>query len=449
MGGFAAVCSDAKANMSANAKRIALHGAGALAFGVWSWLALVSRGSVSLAMLFGAVGVAWALLGVAWWCAREMGAGSVLRAVWIWGVLFRAAGFFGEPLLEDDWARYLWDGRQFVVSGNPYATTPAEHFADKTVPEPFERILDEINNPDVRTIYAPVCEYAFALSHVIAPGRLWPWKLMLLAADLLTLGLLLRMVPPSHALLYAWCPLLIQETAFTAHPDSLWVYFLVAALHAFSKENHGRMAVCCGLALATKIFALLIVPFLLVRAAWKFRALALVVSSAAYLPFWLQGSTADFAGLRAMSGDWEFNSAVFAWLAHFTGSAAAKGITLAAFTIVWGMLLWRWIRVQEPAEELPRGDWIFGAFFLLSAVVNPWYLIALLPFVVLRPSLWGVGALAVVTLSYAHGLYASEPSLAPYELPGWVRPLELGLVTVLLFVGRRWFRLRSAPAKRN
>ena len=429
-------------------KRIVMHGAGALTLGVWSWLAFVSDGMVSLPMLFGAVGAAWTLLGVAW-CAREMAMGDVLRAVWIWGVLFRVAGFFGEPLLEDDWARYLWDGRQFVVSGNPYATAPAEHFAVTTVPEPFQRILDQINHPDVRTIYAPVCQYAFAVSHVIAPGKLWPWKLMLLAADLLTLGLLLRMVTPRHALLYAWCPLLIQETAFTAHPDSLWVFFLVAALHAFSKENHRRMAVCCGLAMATKIFALLIVPFLLVRAAWKYRILALAVFSAAYLPFWLQGSAADFAGLRAMSGDWEFNSTVFAWLAHFSGSDAAKRITLSAFTLIWGMLLWRWSRTQGPVNELPRGDWIFGFFFLLSAVVNPWYLLALLPFVALRPSLWGAGALAVVTLSYAHGLYASEPSLAPYQLPGWVRPLELGLVTVLLLVGRRWRLLGAVSAKRN
>ena len=123
-------------------KRIVLHGAGALTLGVWSWLAFVSDGMVSLPMLFGAVGAAWTLLGVAW-CAREMAMGDVLRAVWIWGVLFRVAGFFGEPLLEDDWARYLWDGRQFVVSGNPYATAPAEHFAVTTVPEPFQRVRTE------------------------------------------------------------------------------------------------------------------------------------------------------------------------------------------------------------------------------------------------------------------------------------------------------------------
>ena len=427
----------------------ALNAVGGIVLGLWNWLAFVSRGNVSLPILFGVVGAAWVSLGVAWWITREMSGARVLRAVWIWGVLFRLAGFFGEPLLEDDWARYAWDGRQMVVSGNPYATAPSDHFTDESVPEQFQRVLDEINNPDVPTIYAPICQYAFGLSHLIARGKLWPWKLIVLAADLLTLGLLLRLVPPRHALLYAWCPLLIQETAFTAHPDSLWVFILVAALHEFSMGRHRRMAVWCGLAMATKIFAVLIVPFLLVRAAWKDRCLTLAVLAVAYLPFWLQGSAADLAGLRAMSVDWEFNSTIFTWLGHFIGGTAAKAITLTIFSVIWAALFWRWCREDRLRCELPPGDWVFGLFFLLSAVVNPWYLLALLPFVVLRPSLWGVGALAVVTLSYAHGLYAGEPSLAAYELPGWVRPVELGLVIVLLLVGWGWRRLGTVTAERN
>ena len=430
-------------------RKATLHIAGALTLCVWSWLAFVSRGNVSVAMLFGAVGMAWALLGMAWWSSCELWTHEVKQALLIWGVCFRVAGFLGEPLLEDDWARYLWDGRQMIVSGNPYATSPAEHFADKTVPEPFQRVLNEINNPDVPTVYAPVCEYAFAISHLIAPGKLWPWKLIVLTADLLTLAMLLRLVPARHALLYAWCPLLIQETAFTAHPESLWIAFVVVAMHDYQRYRYRRMAICCGLALATKIFAVLIVPFLLVRVAWKDRFVALGVFAAAYVPFCLQGSAADFAGFRAMSADWEFNSTVFASLAHFIGGGWAKAITLTAFAIVWGLLLWRWGRAMWSPTEYPRGDWVFGAFFLLSAVVNPWYLLALLPFMALHPSAWGVGALAVVTLSYAHGLSASESSLTVNELPGWVRPFELGVVAVLLLAEWHRRRLGAVTAKGN
>jgi hypothetical protein len=427
-----------------------LHLTGALSGAVWAWLAWASHGTETLAMLFGAVGAAWVLLGFAWFCAGAADAKAILRAIWIWGVLFRVAGFFGEPLLEDDWARYLWDGRQLIASGNPYATAPADHFADDNVSEPFRRVLDEINNPDAPTIYGPVCQFAFALSHLIAPAQLWPLKLLLLAADLLTLALLLRLAPPRHVLLYAWCPLLIQETAFSAHPDSLWVFFMVAALHALTMKRPVRLAICCGLALATKFFAVIIVPFLLVCVVWKHRLLALLVVITAYLPFWLQGSVGDFAGLARMAGDWEFNATIYAWLARWLGTSMAKVITLTAFTAIWLAMFWRWARSScgeaPQLRPLPRGDVIFGVFFLLSPVVNPWYLLALLPFVVLQPSAWGVSALVVVTLGYAHGLNMSKPSLAAYEQPGWVPFSEFCVVALLLVAlvfGRRR-RLRSA-----
>ena len=430
-------------------RRAGLHIAGGLSAAVWVWFAVASHGAQTLAMLFSAMAATWALLGVAWWCARDVDAKCVARVLWIGAVVFRVAGFFGEPVMEDDWARYLWDGRMLATTGNPYASTPAQHFSDESVPEPFRRVLDEINNPDVPTIYAPVCEYAFALSHFIAPAKLWPWKLMLLAADLATLALLLRLTSSRHALLYAWCPLLIQETAFTAHPDSLWVFFLVAALHAFSKAKPARMAVCCGLALATKIFAAVIIPFLLVRVAWKHRALAVIVAAAAYLPFWLQGSAADLAGLRAMAGDWEFNSTIHALLAHFLDAKVARVICLVIFCTVWLALFLRWLRDDGAARRMPPGDTLFGALFLLSAVVNPWYLLALLPFFALRPAAWCAGALAVVTLSYAHGLNMNEPSLAAYAQPDWVRPVELGSVLVLLLVGRRNRSLVPAEGDRD
>jgi len=42
--------------------------------------------------------------------------------------LFRAIGFFAFPVLEDDIYRYLWDGRQTVVNGNPYLQAPSDFF---------------------------------------------------------------------------------------------------------------------------------------------------------------------------------------------------------------------------------------------------------------------------------------------------------------------------------
>jgi hypothetical protein len=76
---------------------------------------------------------------------------------------------------------------------------------------------------------------------------------------------------------------------------------------------------------------------------------------------------------------------------------------------------------------------------LLSTTVNPWYLLWLLPFLALRPSLPGLVALAAVTLSYVTGLNLGDPALGNFEHPVWLRPLEYGLVAAALLLGRHAF----------
>ena len=133
----------------------------------------------------------------------------------------RSAGLFGFPLFEDDYFRYLWDGYRFAEVGTPYGWAPAASFADAEVPQVFQRILDQVNYPDIPTIYGPVAEFSFLLAYLVAPGSLVPLQLILIGVDILLIRLLLTAAPPRFVLLYAWCPLVIKEIAFTAHPDGL------------------------------------------------------------------------------------------------------------------------------------------------------------------------------------------------------------------------------------
>ena len=372
------------------------------------------------------------------------------QAIWFWAVLFRCAGFFATPVLEDDWFRCLWDGRMLALTGNPYASAPIASFGDPTVPEPFQRILDQVNHPDVPTIYGPVCQYAFAASYAVAPGQLWPWKLLLLAADLLALGMLRRLGGGWKPMLFfAWCPLLILETAFNAHPEMLAVAFFVGAVAA----RRPRMtAVLCAGAVGAKIFAILLVPLILWtqprRAWWIFgTALALL-----YAPFWLQGSAADLAGLRTMAAQWEFNSSAFALLSGAISDPVARSVCAVAFITIWLGLVWRWALGGATADRSPTAllrtaGVIFGSFLLLSPTVNPWYLLWLLPGVALAPSCAGVVALAAVSLSYATGLNLPDPALRNFELAGWVRPVEYGAIGLALLADFRRFTARAATAR--
>src|SRR5688500_12583685 len=108
------------------------HLSGLLALGAFVWLAVRSRSApaVDLTTLFGVTATVWAAIAVAWFAANHLTSRRLITALWLWAFLFRVAGFFANPVLEDDWARYLWDGREFARTGNPYQTVPAEHFAD-------------------------------------------------------------------------------------------------------------------------------------------------------------------------------------------------------------------------------------------------------------------------------------------------------------------------------
>jgi hypothetical protein len=152
---------------------------------------------------------------------------------------------------------------------------------------------------------------------------------------------------------------------------------------------------------------------------------------------------------------WEFNSTGYAVLKVALGEGGARLVSAA---LLAGLMFWcfrNWISPVSrsalqgsdvPSPVLPRGDWIFGAFFFLSPVVNPWYLLWFLPFVVLRPTAAGVTALIAVSLAYAHGLNLGDESLGAYGHPAWVRPVEI--TAVLLALG--WdLRRRLTHLKRN
>jgi hypothetical protein len=169
-----------------------------------------------------------------------------------------------------------------------------------------------------------------------------------------------------------------------------------------------------------------------------------------YAPFWLQGSSADLAGLRAFLGAWEFNSSLVALVKLATNFQVAKTVCTLLFVAFYTIWFWRIVQNQPVTLDVAalRGDAIFGVFLLCSAVVNPWYALWLLPFVAFRPTITGLTALAAVSLSYLTGGNLAWRELGPFDHPKWVRPLEYGwILAAALFEWRR--NLLAAKAERN
>ena len=362
---------------------------------------------------------------------------------WIlgWAILFRCCGLFGGPVLEDDYFRYLWDGYQFATNGTPYGVAPSLFFSESSVPYEFQRILDQINYPDVPTIYGPTVQLLFLLGYLINPAEVIVLQSLLIVFDLVLILLLRHLVDSPTLVLYAWCPLLIKEVAFTAHPDILGICLLFAACLFHIRGSYRLVGVLLGLAVGAKIFALLFLPFLLWPGKLKVLSGFGITLALLYLPHLVQGVT-DVTALLIFADQWQYNAFVYAIVSNFLDPTVSKillGIS-ASFFIGW---LWFGFR-KIPFISIPRGDWIFGVLLLVAPVINAWYVLWILPFLVLRPSRWGWTASVALLLAYINYGNLGVTSADPFTLPGYVQVTEFTLIALACVFDIRKYRLEKA-----
>jgi hypothetical protein len=193
------------------------------------------------------------------------------------------------------------------------------------------------------------------------------------------------------------------------------------------------------LAIAARVPALLFAPLLLWRAPGKAWAVFTACLAVAYGPFFLHGAS-EGGGLKVFASEWEFNSFAFGLLQRVLAPEMARVICVLLFAAAY---IWFWVRKRDARHA----DILLGLFFLLSPVVNAWYLVLLAPFVALNPSIWGVTALTTVLLSYATGMNTGHTDMGLFDHAWWVRPAEL---LPVLFAGLYdRFRDKAVSAKLN
>ncbi len=376
-------------------------------------------------------------------------------------LLLRLVAVQASPLLEDDHYRYLWDGFQTAITFDPYRWPPSAFFGDHRLPPQWQHILSGINNPDVPTIYGPVLQALFALAHLIAPGRLEALQALLLAVDMAVLAVLVHQGLGRRWLLaYAIHPLVLKEAMASAHPDALVALWLLLALVAWRHRRAGWVGVMLGLAVGTKVAALVALPLLLwapaglrsgsspppINPRWVVAVGAGVAASLAvlYLPFWLSGGS-DLAALRIFGSQWRFNPLLYRVIEAVLPGPAARPV--AALLIVAGVALiaWRWRQHahREGAAALPPLDLALMALVLLSPVVNPWYGLWLLP-LSLRMGRGSAAAIGVAaSLSYLNssvlaeaGLWGAADAAAPYAVPWPLALVQIAIVGIAAHIDR-------------
>ena len=339
--------------------------------------------------------------GIAGWTMTRRRGGedgaAGITVVWGVAVLARVALLPLAPELSDDVHRYLWDGLVLSDGTNPYAYPPS-HDALAALRPPWH---DRINHPEVPTIYPPLAQLLFALTSV-AGGTVLTAKVLWLVLDL-GCGFLLQRVavrtgrrPAPVLLWYLWSPLLVVETAWSAHFDAAGLFLMAALLWLATardpprapRARHSVLGAVLALAALVKLAPAALLPPLLRRhGVWAGIAFA-ATFVAFYLPFTGAGDALPGPGIARVAGGlltwaehWSANPGAFALAEAAVGTPATARVVVAV--AVLGTALYAACR-QFSLERAML--WIVGAGVLLSPTVHPWYVLWTLPAAALRGS---------------------------------------------------------------
>lgn len=400
------------------------------------------------------------------------------RNLLIWvivaGAIMRIAMFNSTPVLEDDFYRYLWDGAVTAQGENPYSFSPDEvMIADEqsSVPAALRQLAGEsdeilwrINHSELRTIYPPVAQAAFALAYWLKPWSLTAWRLTLLGFDLATLGLLALLLqrlnlPMLSLAIYWWNPLLLKEAFNSAHMDLVVLPFVLAAVLLAISKREILAAGALALATGAKVWPVLLLPLILrslFRQPGKLLAagaLFTLLSGAMFIPIYLAGS-GDDSGFTAYGQNWEMNDALFMLIL----STSRAAVTSFGFDPQHGKLLARlltglllgalivWTMRREPDTELQFCEnclVIVAALFLLSPTQYPWYFIWLIPLLAVRPRRSLLLLTLLLPLYYLRFYFSARDNLKAFDQGiVWLEYLPVWALLV-----REWYAARRGQLK--
>ena len=405
------------------------------------------------------------------------------------------------PNLSDDVYRFVWDGRLLYQGYDPFAYLPSEIMRGEAALDAVgidQRLYDQLNSPNYYTVYPPVNQAVFALATWLSPtsvrGSAIIIRLVIFAAELLTLWLLIRLLntehptrndkrrsketssfniqhslfdipflrtvqnkqkrpyhpPPRAVLLYALNPLVIIELTGNLHFEALMITFVLGSVYLLGRRNLVGSGVALALAVCTKLVPLIFLPLYLRRLGWKRAGLFYAVVGGTTALLFLPLATPELIeGMRDSVGlyfqKFEFNASVY-YLVREIGfyqkgyniiQSAGRWLAISTFLIIVAYAL-----LEHERRLLAAFSWVWLIFLLLSTTVHPWYVTPLLAFTAFTPYRYTLLWSGLVFFSYA-GYTTTD-----FSENLWITMIEYGAVVGML-VGEvvRWRCVAGSSAR--
>ena len=373
-------------------------------------------------MGLGSLAYIGALIGV----SRRVGSHRLLLVCLLLSVAWRVAIVPSTPLVSDDVYRYVWDGRVQRLGHNPYRSAPDDPSLAHLHIETTRRI--DPTSAALPTIYPPAAELFFRGVTSIHES-VTAIVIAVVICDLLTMLVLWRWLAttgrnPWWVLAYAWHPLVAIEGAGGGHIDLVGTCLVVVAGFSLSRRRGLIATSALAAAFVVKFLPIVLVPLFWRRVSLRDALMGVAVVGLAYVPFLDSSLTLPVGSLGAYTEGWRFNGPIFALFEPWFGIVPVLALAIAiGAAVAW--VAGRTLSVDDPAAWA----WPLAASLFVMPAVYPWYLLWLTPFLTARATwplvAWTLGSM----LTYV--VWSSELAGTGWVLPGWVAPVEYGLVVAV------------------
>lgn len=347
-------------------------------------------------------------------------------------VLFRIGLIAPDPsVLSKDMYRYMWDGRVQQNGINPYLYPPG---ANELKGLRDDTIFPHINRKDYPTLYPAAAQIFFRVFYSLVGDSVTGFKAIMVFFDILTLLVLAALLGSwglnlARLIIYAWNPLVIFEISYSGHLEGITVFFMTGALYLYAVRKKMAAIFMLTLSAAVKLYPALLLAAFLDRGS---RLKGMIIFSSTiillYLPFIAAGThLSGFLPVYLNNPYESFNLGL-----KYLLMGVVPGITYRLWSWLFVLVLAIaglvvFLKHKENRHAVKYAYMLTGLLMILMpASLHPWYIIMVIPFLVIYPSPAWLLFTCTVSLSYLK--YTSPQGI----MPMWVLLVEYLPLFVML-----------------
>ncbi|MDH5366923.1 MAG: glycosyltransferase 87 family protein [Cyclobacteriaceae bacterium] len=357
-----------------------------------------------------------------YWYLHKKNDSFTFKELFIFGLICRIILIPSLPILSDDIYRFIWDGRLLSQGVSPFAHIPAYYinFAHHGLAGITQTLFEKLNSPEYFTIYPPVAQLVFLSAVFPFPenelGSIIIIRVLSLLAEVGTLYFMIKLLkknslPPHYAFLYFLNPLVILELTGSLHFEGFMIFFLMAGIYYYQKNQLTKSGLFWALAIGTKLIPLIFLPVLLFKNSIKsnirfFSSLGITLC-VLFIPFidktFISGLSSS---ITLYFQHFEFNASIYYivreigfWVKGYNIiGTAGKVLAISSFISIITISIISWRRKWDLGTSLML---IIFIYFLFTNILHPWYVTTILALSVFTKFRFTVVWTALIFLTYA------------------------------------------------